>query len=98
MFDLADGGGPPADDIWSASELAELLAHQLAARVQADASIASPELARRFVACAAAQAGGAAAASPSYASLLFETAEPPLELLSIVKDIAKLQRRHESAA
>lgn len=82
-----------AVDLWDDSELAALLAHQLSSHIVADAALASAELARRCAACCA----RSNAAPPTYASSLFDQAAP-LDLLRIVKEIAKTHRAHGSDA
>jgi hypothetical protein len=86
---MMDAGGVEFEE----SELDRMLAHQLAAPLQLDMELASGALSQKLDAYRA--SGGSVPAR--FGDLLFAQ-NPPVELLDLVKQFAKANKAHPSAA
>ncbi len=89
LFALED----QAAESWDASDLAALLRHQLEAPVEVDLGALPPDVAPKVRALA-----GAEGLTLRSFHDLFQHPHPPVALLRMVKDFAKLNRAHSRSA
>jgi hypothetical protein len=78
---------------WSVDELGSILRHQLSTPVQVDVETASPDFRASLMALPSDQQPG-----KSTYEEVFHLAAPPLELLSLLKQLAKSSRAREESA